>query len=233
MTKTPCQYILSACLTCGILYAKIDWITPKFQTKDTIMTTRSTYKTADKTRDKIIKAARACFAKDGFSGARMKEIAHKARVNQALLYHHFKSKAHLWAMVKSYFIEKMEINRPEQSKSINLEDYLNQIIDERLNLYIQNPQLVRMMLWQHLEPKGNDLKNITNVTPEHWFGELKKLQEQGKIKADIECDLVFVWLTSSIVAPIFTNMSFFSQDDQALENYKQMLLEQFSALLKP
>ncbi|HEY1706930.1 MAG TPA: helix-turn-helix domain-containing protein [Rhizomicrobium sp.] len=47
-------------------------------------------------RELIVTAARAVFAKSGFSGSRTKEIARKAGINEALIYRHFKSKEELF-----------------------------------------------------------------------------------------------------------------------------------------
>jgi len=51
------------------------------------------------TKEKIIEAAREIFTQKGLAGARMKEIAEKAEINQALLHYHFKSKQVLFDMV--------------------------------------------------------------------------------------------------------------------------------------
>ncbi len=52
-------------------------------------------KTESKTRQKILEAARAEFARHGLAGARVERIARKAKVNKAMLYYHFQSKENL------------------------------------------------------------------------------------------------------------------------------------------
>jgi TetR/AcrR family transcriptional regulator len=46
--------------------------------------------------DRILEAAALEFSARGFAGARVDHIARRARVNKAMLYYHFKSKAHLY-----------------------------------------------------------------------------------------------------------------------------------------
>lgn len=48
------------------------------------------------TRDRLFAAAATEFAARGFAGANVDRIAHAARVNKAMLYYHFKSKAGLY-----------------------------------------------------------------------------------------------------------------------------------------
>ena len=47
-------------------------------------------------RESILQAARAVFVRQGFSGARTKDIAAEARINEALIYRHFESKDELF-----------------------------------------------------------------------------------------------------------------------------------------
>ena len=56
------------------------------------------------TRDRIVAAALEAFATRGFDGARTRDIAASARVNQGLITYHFSSKLELWkAAVKRIF----------------------------------------------------------------------------------------------------------------------------------
>lgn len=51
------------------------------------------------TRERIVAAARSEFAARGFAGASVDRIAHAARVNKAMLYYHFASKAGLYGEI--------------------------------------------------------------------------------------------------------------------------------------
>ena len=48
------------------------------------------------TRERILKAAAACFAEKGYSGCSVQDIADRAEVSKGALYGHFKSKAELF-----------------------------------------------------------------------------------------------------------------------------------------
>ena len=51
---------------------------------------------APSSRDRLLTAAAAEFAMRGFEGAKVDRIAKHARVNKAMLYYHFTSKAALY-----------------------------------------------------------------------------------------------------------------------------------------
>jgi TetR/AcrR family transcriptional regulator len=62
-------------------------------------TSRNGKRNAEQTREAILKAAIAEFAREGLAGARTDQIARTARVNKALLYYYFGDKEKLYAAV--------------------------------------------------------------------------------------------------------------------------------------
>ena len=54
---------------------------------------------AASTRDRLLDAARQEFAARGFDGAKVQRIVQRARVNKAMLYYHFPSKAALYLAI--------------------------------------------------------------------------------------------------------------------------------------
>jgi AcrR family transcriptional regulator len=56
---------------------------------------------ADTTRKKILDAARKLFVKNGFAGTSISDIAGLAKINQSLIYHHFRDKQELWKGLKN------------------------------------------------------------------------------------------------------------------------------------
>ena len=53
----------------------------------------------DDTRESLLRSATEVFAEKGFSGARVDEIALKAKANKAMIYYHFRSKEGLYKAV--------------------------------------------------------------------------------------------------------------------------------------
>lgn len=69
------------------------------------------------TRNKLLTAARLEFAKHGFAGARVDEIAARAGVNKQLVYHYFGDKDALYLAV----LEWVYADIREQERQLNLE----------------------------------------------------------------------------------------------------------------
>ncbi|HUQ04536.1 MAG TPA: helix-turn-helix domain-containing protein [Kofleriaceae bacterium] len=66
---------------------------------------------AEVSRRDILDAAEACFAERGFAAASMREIARRAKTSQALLHHHFGTKANLYDAVKQRFTDQFNVDR--------------------------------------------------------------------------------------------------------------------------
>lgn len=62
---------------------------------------------ADRTREKILKAAITEFADHGYSGARVERIRTRARVNTRMLYHYFGDKQRLYVAVLEHVIGEL------------------------------------------------------------------------------------------------------------------------------
>src|ERR1043166_2599982 len=56
-------------------------------------------------RDKILDAAEDLFARRGFAGIGMREVAEVAGLGKSSLFHHFKSKAQLYAAVAGRILD--------------------------------------------------------------------------------------------------------------------------------
>lgn len=157
-----------------------------------------------KTRKKILENAADLFAKNGFDGTSLSQIAKKARVNQSLIYHYFESKADLWKSVKIYYAESYASRKELQIDTDNdLKAFLGRIIHHRLEFYANHPEIIRMIAWQKLEPEKNKLAGGTRFSPDNWKEVFASFQKKGKIKADANLDMMILFITS-LIAGIMT-----------------------------
>src|SRR5436190_4888674 len=67
-------------------------------------------------RQRLVKAAAAEFAARGFAGANIDRIARAARVNKAMIYYHFKSKAALYREILRDMFEAVAVRVDQASE---------------------------------------------------------------------------------------------------------------------
>jgi AcrR family transcriptional regulator len=102
----------------------------------------------EKTRARILEAARQAFAEFGHAGARVDKIASAAGCNKQLIYHYFGSKEGLReAVFRERLVEKgARITEIPQDLSGMLEHLFTGMRDDE--------EWIRMMLWERLSGQG-------------------------------------------------------------------------------
>src|SRR5213080_4372286 len=84
-------------------------------------------------RDKILDAAEALFAKRGYAAIGLRELAEVAGLGKSSLFHHFRNKAQLYAAVTARILVRIEAR---------LERWLDDLVD----LLADNPTYARVLL---------------------------------------------------------------------------------------
>ena len=189
-------------------------------------TTRATRKIGDKTRKNILNAAKILFGKQGFAGTSVQNLADKAQVTKALIYHHYSSKEALWIEVKRsllshYSPEEMTLPSPLKG----LEAFLQAIIEYKFTAF-QNENLVRMIIWQNLEPAAMKKKLFipSKLSPASWLTQLSALKTLKQLKPHISPEVAMVFISSAISGPFFSSCLEFNHDKSLQRAYKQQLI---------
>lgn len=181
---------------------------------------------AVKTRKKILEAAANLFVKNGFDGISISQIAKKAGINQSLIYHYFESKEALWKSVKNYYVETyVHIKDLKIDTANGLKDILKQIIYSRLEFYEKHPEILRMMAWQKLETDKTKLVGGTRFSPDNWKEVFLYLQKQGKIKADINLDMMILFITSLIEGILTEDYKDILNNQENKQRYINLIME--------
>src|SRR5262245_60612914 len=98
-------------------------------------------------RDKILDCAEQLFARRGFAGIGLAEVAEQVGLSKSSLFHHFTSKAQLYAAVMARILDRIESTLMRSlalggSPAERLERWLDVIID----LLAQHPTYARLLL---------------------------------------------------------------------------------------
>ncbi|TDI89778.1 MAG: TetR/AcrR family transcriptional regulator [Chloroflexi bacterium] len=136
-----------------------------------LMTTRD----REQTRTRILDAASQEFARVGFAGARIDEVARIAEVNKRMIYHYFQSKTGLYAAVLNSRLARQE----PQSESTTVVDALDDGFD---------PQVLRLMTWEALTGKTDDIVAEPNRTLiwRRLLSAVIREQETGTLRTDLD-----------------------------------------------
>jgi AcrR family transcriptional regulator len=106
------------------------------------------------TREKILKTATKIFARKGFDGARVEEIAQKAGVNKALIYYYFKSKEEILEEIMKQFLEESLQRKQkllERSSPMGPEELIQSSAERIFDLYKGNEDVLRIIITEELK----------------------------------------------------------------------------------
>lgn len=113
-------------------------------------------------RDKILDAAEALFARRGFSGVGMREVADAAGLGKSSLFHHFKSKVELYAAVVGRLLELIDLGLTRTlARGGSPLERLDNWIDALLDLLAEHPSAARLLLRSIFEDD-----DLTGASPE-------------------------------------------------------------------
>ena len=109
------------------------------------------YKKSELTRERLLEVAEEQFAEKGFFGARVDEIAEAANINKRMLYAHFGSKEGLYSAVLLKTYERLaECERQFIVVGLDPIVSIRNIIFVSFKFLSENPNFVRMLLWENL-----------------------------------------------------------------------------------
>lgn len=196
---------------------------------------RTSRKAGDKTRKKILNAAKVLFTKQGFAATSMQAIALKASVTKALIYHHFACKETLWIDVKLALLSHYnpaEITLPDPKAG--LAAFLAVILDYKFTAF-QNKHLVRMLIWQNLESDALKAKLYipSKLSPTCWLTHLRALKAQKQLKDEISAEVAMVLISSALSGPFLSSCLNFIDDKSLQAAYKKQIITMLTDALSP
>jgi TetR/AcrR family transcriptional regulator len=162
------------------------------------------------TLERIYLSAREEFSEHGFDGARLDSIGHKAGVTKQLVYHYFKTKEELYAVVLDRVAGEIEslLDDPDYDL-LSPPDALRRFVDHMIAALADHPYMVVMTLdqglhrGQHLSRRSQYLPAINSLVDTRLVPILRRGAEQGVFRSDIEPLLVY-WSMFALVTVVFT-----------------------------
>jgi len=141
------------------------------------------------TRGVILDAAEKVFLVKGFGNTATSEIAAEAGVTKSLIHHHFGSKEGLWSEVKkrrivSYLERQMEMLQ-DAPPTLEL---LKRSLEFYFRFMEQNPEVVRILAWCHLEPTSmqGECADLDHEVVQAGVEKLREGQKGGRLRKDVD-----------------------------------------------
>ncbi len=172
------------------------------------------------TRQRIIEAATAEFARHGIAGARVERIVAQARTNKAQLYDYFSGKEQLFDVIFEASLRRILTVVPVDAD--DLADWAVRLYDQCLEL----PDLIRIATWHRLErrPTGHLVAGLDRLD-----GALRQAiargQESGALVDGRPFDVLAVVIAMSMTwSPVSNVYAASAAEDAAVHDARRSLL---------
>jgi AcrR family transcriptional regulator len=187
---------------------------------------------AEATQKRILDAAKAEFAANGFGGARVDEIAERAQANKRMIYHYFGSKQDLFRHV----LEAAYLDIREAEHKLDLESYppieaLETLIRFTWNYYLENPEFITLVNSENLHKArhitGNDtLTQSTRGLVDMMSRILARGEASGEFRSGIDATQLNITIAAIgyyYLTNRYTGSVLFNRDMMAPDALKERL----------
>ena len=165
--------------------------------------------TAAEKRRLILDAAVRVFARQGFNGCRVSDIADEAGVAYGLVYHYFRSKDQV---LDTLFLERwnvlLEVIREVDHQDLRPRDKLHQITSFIVESYRHYPDLMKVIIVE-----------VTRAATSFGQTHLGKIREAYELLAEIVAKAQEQGTFKSTVTPQFAAMAFYGAIEQVLTGW--------------
>jgi AcrR family transcriptional regulator len=153
------------------------------------------------TRERLLEVALQEFAERGFAGAKVDRIARRARVNKAMLYYHFRSKAGLYlTILREQFAALGEAAATARMPDLPADQQLNHFIDAIAREAAARPHFPAIWL-REIAEGGRHLDGTVVLALRRVLETLAAILEDGR-KAGVLRPANPLVVQISIVAPL-------------------------------
>ena len=105
----------------------------------------------ERTRARILDAAKAAFAERGLGGARVDEIAARAKVNKRMIYHYFGNKDGLFlAVLENAYADIREAEQTLDLGHLDPVEAIKTLVAFTWDYYLRNPEFLRLINSENL-----------------------------------------------------------------------------------
>ncbi|WP_066174550.1 TetR/AcrR family transcriptional regulator [Bacillus marinisedimentorum] len=154
---------------------------------------------AERTRRKILDAAREEFFEKGYSGARIESVAKRAGLNKQLIYHYFKGKDHLI----NETIDDFATSLP--SGNLILPANPVEIAEFRYNVNVEHlMDFLKFTAWEAVDnvPENSNGEERRKKVLQSYVEDMRSKQEMGLVPDELDPALITLMISSLTVYPL-------------------------------
>jgi TetR/AcrR family transcriptional regulator len=187
---------------------------------------------SEQTKARIIEAATKEFARKGYDGARVDEIAEEALVNKTTIYHYFDNKETLFILVLEHAYEQIRSRQNDiEIRGMDPEAGLRKLVESTARIWAEVPEFNQLLSSENLHQarhirKSNRIKEMYNPLLETLRDLIERGVKSGQFRADVDIVDLYISITALSAHYISRQHTFeviFDQDLMAPARFRQRI----------
>ncbi len=154
---------------------------------------------AERTRRKILDAAKEEFFANGYTGARIESIAKRAGLNKQLIYHYFKGKDELINETIADFTSSIPTeNLILPANPVNIAEFRYNVNKEHLMDFL------KFTAWEAIDqvPKNTNGEESRKKVLQSYVKDMASKQEMGLVPEELDPSLITLMISSLTIYPL-------------------------------
>lgn len=154
---------------------------------------------AERTRKKILEAAKEDFFEKGYNGARIESIAKKAGVNKQLIYHYFKGKEELINETIADFVSTVPpVNLILPANPAEIASFRYKVNQEHLMDFL------KFTAWEAIEkiPPNTNGEDTRKRVLKSYVDDMRSKQEMGLVPENLDPAFITLMMSSLTIYPL-------------------------------
>ncbi|MBU8915987.1 TetR/AcrR family transcriptional regulator [Bacillus sp. FJAT-29953] len=154
---------------------------------------------AERTRRKILDAAKEEFFEKGYNGARIESIAKRAKVNKQLIYHYFKGKEELINETIADFAASVPTgNLILPANPVNVAEFRYKVNIEHLT------EFLKFTAWEAVEsiPENSNGTESRRKVLQSYVEDMRAKQEMGLVPKELDPAFITLMISSLTIYPV-------------------------------
>lgn len=159
----------------------------------------------------IINTAENLFSVTGFDGTSVRDIAHAAGVNVAMISYYFGSKEKLMEAVfeqKTYKM-RLKVENLIQNDKMSYYQKVSVLIEDYVEKFLSQPQFHKLMLREQLDDKPGGVSGMILELKKKNYATIKKLiqegQKAGEFKKHVDVSLMMATMVGTVSQMIISD----------------------------
>ncbi|RLV47732.1 TetR/AcrR family transcriptional regulator [Nocardioides mangrovicus] len=186
---------------------------------------------AERTRAELLEVATQVFAEDGFSGARVDEIAERTRTTKRMLYYYFGSKENLYlAVLENAYLGIREAEQRLDVGDLEPADAVRRLAELTFDHHRAHPAFIRLVSIENIHRGGSisqldSLRRVANPAVTLLEQILERGREAGVFRHDVDALDVHLVISSYCVFQVANRYTFkhlFGRDLQAASQRERL-----------